>query len=127
MDAWCDTYRQLIRAKSGPCLTGSLGCLIWHGQTKSKYGIQQVSWFPGDELRPPRMRRMYAHRVAYIVAYGKELTPKHDISHLCHEPLCVEISHLSSEPHSINNNRQHCKNIGRCLGHSGYAPCIFVN
>ena len=31
-----------------------------------------------------------------------------DISHLCHNKLCVRGEHLSAEPHAVNNARQKC-------------------
>ena len=47
-----------------------------------------------------------------------------DASHLCHNSLCVKESHISMEPHSVNNNRQYyiAKNI--CFGHGEYPQCL---
>ena len=122
-ELWKQQYGRLVNLKS---VETESGCLIWQGQSRSygatHYGIQNVRWLPGLEFRHPR--KMYAHRVAYMTHHGTALPSNCDISHLCHNSLCVKVSHMSCDPHAINNNRQHCKKFGSCLGHQGFASCI---
>ena len=42
----------------------------------------------------------------------------------CHNCLCVNSSHISLEPHPINNNRQYCKSSNQCYGHGEYSDCL---
>ena len=50
--------------------------------------------------------------------------PGLDASHLCHNSLCLTASHISMEPHSINNNRQYCVSQNVCFGHAPYPKCM---
>ncbi|MCU7799275.1 MAG: HNH endonuclease [gamma proteobacterium symbiont of Lucinoma myriamae] len=108
---------------------GPLGCFVWTGaQTGSgisKYGRLKLQ-LPGD----PRSKSYYVHRMTFI-AYNQlgNIPANLDISHICHNSLCANIGHLSLEPHSINNNRQVCRSLGRCTTHTLngilFASCIF--
>ena len=112
----------------------SKGCLTWTGtKTKSHpratpYGIIYV--------KPPfssRRRKFRVHQIVYMAAHSQTNYGPNgvnydnfDISHLCHNSLCVEASHLSREPRSVNNHRKTCKEEGRCYGgHGDYPACIF--
>ena len=60
------------------------------------------------------------YRVIYCIA--KELRLEDiagmDASHMCHNSLCVTVSHIAIEPHGINNNRIACKSsVYGCSGH----------
>ena len=48
-----------------------------------------------------------------------------EISHLCNNKKCINISHLSLEPHAINTQRRPCQSMSICLGHGIYPACIF--
>ena len=104
-------------------------CRVWHGfirrskgQRGGGYGIMNVR-MPGSHSRTT----MRVHRLAYIIHTGS-LIPQdrqeYDVSHLCHNSLCVNIHHLSLEPHCINNTRKICKRQKECKGHGDYRPCI---
>ena len=105
------------------------GCLIWQGaKKKSKrgpaYGVMSVN-FPGHTKR----KHVTVHRLAYMVAHPQARNEIMDIvgfeiSHLCHNSLCVNPQHLSREPHSENNSRRRCQNSGECHGHGNYADCM---
>lgn len=123
---WLNRYTPLVTKKTGP--VNESGCRIWQGQLAVRggvnYGIQKVAWLPGVLFNAPQ--KMYAHRIAYMCSNRTtDIPPGFDISHRCHNSVCVEASHLSCEPHTVNNNRIHCRNFGGCLGHGVYASCIF--
>jgi hypothetical protein len=99
-------------------------CIIWHGTVKSQkdppYGVicikvEQV-W-----------KSVGVHRLKYMLAnniHPNELDGDQDVSHLCHNSLCINIDHLSLEPRHINNNRIACKGRGFCFEHDQYPPCM---
>ena len=65
-----------------------------------------------------QIRLMCALRVTHF-------QPDYETSHLCHNKLCVNIDHLSLEPHSVNTQRRACVTNGRCIGHGApYKNCI---
>ena len=65
-----------------------------------------------------------AHRASYIAFNEKFLLPL-DISHCCHEKLCVNPEHVSHEEHEVNMDREDCKEFKKCIGHGNYKPCVF--
>lgn len=65
-----------------------------------------------------------AHRLSYMLDQRilKEKLPRFspngdhlDISHLCHNPKCINPQHLILEPHSINIDRIFCRRIKQCI------------
>ncbi len=96
-------------------------CLNWTGYIVRGYGRINVNL-------GSKWQNFTIHRLAYVL--HKRCTPTSitnlDISHLCHNPMCVAESHLSAEPHSVNSSRTMCKNIGRCIHHPLYKDCIFL-
>jgi len=94
------------------------GCWIWTGGLRSdgRYG---VLWVAG--------RSVNAHRASYMAAKKCNDLP-HDISHLCHNNMCVNPRHLVHEEHSVNVERQYCRQIGHCtvtVHTSSDKKCIF--
>ena len=100
-------------------------CKIWLGATHGasvKYGSVKIK-LPGAMIS----KSINAHRLRYILgAHNFNLNPKFDVSHICHNSLCINFDHLSYEPHSINMNRQICKvtHPSRCLGHGVNKACL---
>ena len=47
-----------------------------------------------------------------------------DASHLCHNSLCVNSSHINIEPRTINNQRKICVSINKCIGHTDNPECL---
>jgi hypothetical protein len=94
------------------------GCWEWRGcmRKDGKYGRVSLN-IRGD--------RMYvnAHRASYI-AFTECFVLPNDISHCCHEKLCVNPDHLSHEEHCINRSRARCIEAGQCQGHGEHKPCI---
>ena len=112
MEGFFEEMTRLLQEKSSKS-DNSLGCRLWKGCTDhSGYGKQRVM-FP-DESKI----QIGTHRLAFMVSKG--LTPsnipkfggpndsKLEVSHLCNEKLCIEVTHLVLEPHEINKERQHC-------------------
>lgn len=108
-------------------LKPSTGCLLWKGAVKKckgrrggGYGIINVH-LPGHDSRT----LMRVHRLAYIVHTGNFIPQQNDVSHLCHNSLCVNFHHLSLEPRKINNARKVCHRKRQCQGHgNNYRDCL---
>lgn len=71
-------------------------------------------------------------RAVYICRSARlDLLPGGDmkewhVSHLCHQPLCIQEDHLILEPGHVNKGRQHCSPMdGCCKDHAGYPDCLF--
>lgn len=73
-------------------------CVLWTGNVSySGYGLQSVKW-------PVEGRKLEkAHRVALMVERGLTRSQFRDVegevSHLCHNKLCVNTAHLVIEQH----------------------------
>ena len=124
---WVMKIAEKIRSR---CRRDRNGCLIWTGaKTRSDpraapYGVVYI--------RPPfstKRKKFRVHQMVYVATHSQVKYGMNDVSfemsHLCHNSLCVEAAHLSMEPRSINNHRKNCKEEGRCLGgHGDYPSCI---
>jgi hypothetical protein len=109
------------------------GCILWNTSGKSKYGKMSVLWPVATKSNTE-----YVHRVAYIldhvVEYPGFKLPSDDdneVSHLCHNSLCINTEHLSFEHRLINNDRKRqcvakhvCIKAHKRCGIS-YKDCIF--
>lgn len=98
-------------------------CKIWTGLTKgsipNNYGVINITFLNGKKSV------MNVHKVAKCISERRHITEKGiDISHLCHNKRCIQAEHLSIEPHFINNNRQTCKESGKCMSHGPYPMCM---
>jgi hypothetical protein len=95
-------------------------CWKWKGgvTTDRNYGRVHL-YISGDHMN------VTAHRASYM-AFNREIDLPNDISHRCHEKLCVNPMHLSHEPHSINKCRDVCRRSKekKCTGHGKYKKCI---
>jgi len=99
------------------------GCRLWQGARKSgstHYGMIKAK-FPDTQWRT-----LHVHRLRYLV-HVEQLKLPHglEVSHLCHEPLCVAPEHLTLESHSVNGQRQACAARSKCCGHDNVPNCIF--
>lgn len=113
---------QQDRIKRNSELSPNLECLLWMKAMKSAqpgYGV--------TSYRSPltgKRSTITAHRLSYMVFTGSMRIYGLDISHLCHNPCCVLVDHLSAEPHSVNASRVACVNRGMCMGHGIYKNCL---
>ena len=98
------------------------GCIMWTGAcSDSGYGRVRN---PFSKLNnQPTMYRI--HRLVYLLQniykYNDLCLPKCDVigheldvSHICHNKLCVNIDHLILEAHFINCIRRQCVCDNRC-------------
>ena len=111
-------YLEKLEEKSVTAENGE--CVLWCGSVKAGgYGVINVKL---SKTSP--WRSIVVHRVSFMMHNNTPHLDKHgDVSHLCHNSLCINPKHLSLEPHHINNNRQFCKMKGHCLGHHSYPLC----
>ena len=97
-------------------------CMLWSGCTKGKlvkYGVINCRFRCGYS------RAVTVHRLSYMLQHRiTHVDSRLDASHLCHNSLCVKVSHISMEPHSVNNNRQYCMAQNFCFGHGQYPQCM---
>ena len=103
-------------------------CIMWTGCCKGRgvrYGVMCVN----VSLHGPGVwRRVAVHRLALMktptnFSLNDVLNAQGDASHLCHNSLCINASHISLEPHCVNNKRRQCTRKGICQGHMDYPMC----
>ena len=93
---------------------GTLACYMWVGAKElNKYGRIRVTWPDGSKCTER------AHRVAYMTehkVFKEEICQgkRQEVSHLCHNSLCVNTDHLCLESHETNMERTLCKSRGQC-------------
>ncbi len=91
-------------------------CLKWQNRPNSKgegdYGQIRVLTPQGHGLN--KTEQHLVHRVVYGL-HSMEVVPSEiQISHLCHNSLCVLFEHLCPETAFVNANRRICKINGFC-------------
>jgi hypothetical protein len=109
-----------IAKKSAPA-HNNMGCMFWNGAVSKGYGIQKLT-LP-DHTQIVRT----AHRILYMCHIKSiDIDKKMDVSHLCHQKLCININHLHLEPHDTNMSRRECQIAGHCIARLKHnPPCIF--
>lgn len=128
---WRKHYASLLNSKIDTNYTNSLNCSVWDSQYavfqryphSPKYGKQKITLMDGSQ------KSERAHRLSFILSSGLfDLPLGYDVSHICHNTLCVKYEHLSLEPHEVNNSRQLCKNLSpqKCMGHRPFPDCLFA-
>ncbi len=104
------------------------GCLLWTGSCVwRRYGKKKVTI--GSKIHGYLYKNcMTVSRAAYLTyrQLPSALPSKYDVSHLCHQPLCVAAAHLVLEHNTVNKKRQKCKNEQRCYGHPGSPDCLWL-
>ena len=92
------------------------GCILWTGCCdRHGYGRKRVTWHY-DASKTERV-----HRMAYMVNHKLTELPRTsesgellEISHLCHQKLCINPEHLVIEAYMVNMSRAHCFVHGAC-------------
>lgn len=111
---------------------GGLDCVLWTGSTdRNGYGRIKVTWLKPDGSTASTTER--APRIAMMLKLDfnskfdfQQYAATLEVSHLCHQRLCVNPAHLSLEPRTINTERVHCNLQGQCTQcHDGYPYCLF--
>ena len=90
---------------------------MWAGSCKDRrvrYGVMCIN----VSLHGSVSKCVSVHRLALLKAptnlsLQDVLNLLGDVSHLCNNTLCINSTHISLEPHWLNNNRQQRKGI--CL------------
>ena len=94
-------------------------CDLWLGARTSNglYGRKQVTFPDGARkiMRVSRVIFMIQHRSLVIPQFNEEGEVL-EMSHLCHNTLCVNPEHLVLETKALNCDRKHCKDQGLCTG-----------
>lgn len=119
-DVQITTVKTRLLTKVGP-VGLRRGCQLWSGgQTKNGYPTISVS------LNKKRYQ-LRAHRLHFHLQSGcQPFLPGLQVSHLCHEKLCMNLDHFSLELAVINNQRKTCNAEGHCFGHGAYRNCIMI-
>ena len=119
-----DVCAKLMRNSN---IEGNLNCRIWKGTTKvsrgTTYGVIRLKVMNNEGTS--QWKTYNVHRVAYRVFVKLDIPSDLNVSHICHNSLCINTDHLSLEPAHINNNRNFCRNRGRCYKHEPFAKCLF--
>ena len=105
-------------------------CLVWQGQAKTakgrhgQYGKIHIR-FKDSNGQNIVNTTMVVSRAYWLAKNNLHLLPKDiDISHLCHNTLCVAIDHLVAEHHNTNQERITCNKAHACtLSHT--PRCLF--
>ena len=111
--AYYKMLRKRIKKKVKKNAFASGQCWEWTGARRNpdgKYGRMRVR-FNGVS------RTIGAHRVSYMAFNRVILDSSEEVSHICHQPLCVNPHHLSVEDRGTNVDRLTCKERGICTGH----------
>lgn len=120
MDAFLKNSQKRVLKNSA--LSTNLECRLWTKVRKSTgpgYGV--------TSYRSPlsgKRSTLHAHRLSYMVFTGSMGINGLDVSHLCHNPLCILVDHLSAEPHYVNASRIACVNRNVCMGHGAFSKCL---
>jgi hypothetical protein len=87
------------------------------------------SGYPNMRLTVPgRPSIQYGvHQIVFSLNSGMPLNmPNYEVSHLCHQKLCVSFEHLSYEPKFVNVKRNACFTKQECDGHVPYPACVLT-
>lgn len=116
MEAFFNNLKAQIDAKTQFNVNDN-GCNLWIGARTSNglYGRKQVTFPDGNRklMRISRVVQMVKGHMLYVPAVNDE---GHiiEMSHLCHNSLCVNPDHLILELRNTNAERKLCKNQGFC-------------
>lgn len=118
-----DKYlRTLNDILSNITVTANTGC---HVTNKSPYKGEAYPKIRFTHNHKPF--RVNIHTFVYKVTNGiPPYTPNPGLecSHLCHNPLCVNLEHIVLEDKHINRMRQSCNRRRVCYGHLRHKKCI---
>ena len=98
---------------------------VCYGQAAQKEKQLNTELLINCRFRCGYSRAVTVHKLSYKLQHRIiHVNPRLDASHLCHNSLCVKVSHISMEPHSLNNNKQYCMAQNICFGHGEYPQCL---
>ena len=119
MDAFVQKYTNKLSEKSEESPNNE--CRLWTG-TVSHSKLYGVINFKHPFKH--KWQQMKVHRFCYMLFTGNfDISQYLDCSHICHNNMCINPSHISLEPRHINNNRNVCKDRKVCMSHGQYQDC----
>ena len=100
-------------------------CVFWTGELDKDGYPQMCKGLPGRV----RSSKIAVYRLIYFNAYPSHMFIKSpgkkiEVSHICHDKLCINWQHLSLEYKITNRQRNKCKKYGVCLKHHCGRPCL---
>jgi hypothetical protein len=121
-----EKYSAILAERQAP--SQNQQCLLWTGAVK-KCGRHKTILYGCITCKiAGNWKTVSVHRLKYVLDHGVHLdtiqVEGFDISHICHNTLCINPLHLVFEPHRVNNNRQRCKNKQICFGHENRPRCL---
>lgn len=127
-------YQEIVhKLQSKTVKLGGKDCQVWTG-ARDTYKPDVLAY--GKILNPFRKldnqpQYIRVHKLMFLAMNEKTYmnngtgNDQYDVSHVCHNSLCINYHHLSREPHWVNNGRKECVSQGHCLGHDIFPDCVF--
>ena len=118
MDSFFQKYRMNMFSKCDAAPNHQ--CILWN-MTPNHNGYGVI------KFKSPitgQYQTVNAHRLSFMVFNETMDISGMDVSHLCHNRLCMLKDHLSAEPHAVNCSGVACCNRTKCQGHGQYPPCL---
>ena len=108
-------------------VAGKPGYLTWLSCSGSGYGQMRLGREVGSLLKS---KLFHPCHIIYSIYQGQILNaPGYEMSHLRHNKKCINISHVTYEPCTVNQQRKSCNDPAMChkvcFGHGNYSSCIF--
>lgn len=127
-NAWRERMWDVVRQKCA-VPDEQFGCIKWQGAVfqPGGYGKLAVQWTDQKRkyFRVHRLVYMLEHKLSEIPTQGSGGV-RVEISHICHQKLCVQPDHLILESHETYMERMHCKMQGLCT--KNHQPhCLLVS
>ena len=99
-------------------------CKIYNADRVRKDGYVYIKFRRGGKVKCASVQR-----VCVMLCCGTFDLGKLDVSHLCHNKLCIQPNHLSLENRATNCRRKRCVSAGVCRRHpkgdgTFYPDCI---
>lgn len=116
-------YLDIIAERSSvPTENNPLQCRLWKSPHIQYPRIRVVL----DGLVPSTS--VLVHRLVFYNQYNSLVTwnPHWQVSHLCHNKLCISTAHLNLEPAQVNICRRICQRHGQCIHHIRQPDCLFT-
>lgn len=122
-DPFKEKYLPLLEQKSA--ISANNACRLWEGTIRNchgtKYGI--ICCKTGGEWKT-----FYVHRLSFMFHHSLSMSELcelvGEVSHLCHNSLCITPEHLHLEPSYHNRYRAACISRGVCYTHPGHPECL---
>lgn len=126
MEAFWDSI-SLVFLKKTVANHGIHACTVWTGAREhGVYGKKVVVWPDGQKKteRVHRLSFMLHHRILRAnMPSHNEIGEPIEVSHICHNSLCIRPDHLVLETHRTNMGRNTCKQKRIC-SQDHNPPCL---